>query len=120
MPGGDSTGLRTFEGAVALVTGGASGIGAALGRGLAARGAHVILADRDGEDVRAETGRIQAAGARAEAATLDVRDADAVDALVADAFGRHGRLDYLFNTSGSGWAVRSGTSPSTTGGRRSR
>jgi 3-hydroxybutyrate dehydrogenase len=52
--GGTETGLRTFAGSVALVTGGASGIGAGIGRELARRGAFVVLADRDGEDARAE------------------------------------------------------------------
>jgi NAD(P)-dependent dehydrogenase (short-subunit alcohol dehydrogenase family) len=41
-------GLRRFGGAVALITGGASGIGAALGRELARRGACAVLSDRDG------------------------------------------------------------------------
>jgi len=98
--GGKAATLRTFAGAVALVTGGASGIGAALGRELARRGAFVVLADRDGEDARAEAVRITAAGGRAEAATLDVRDAAVVDALVAEVFARHARLDYLFNNAG--------------------
>ena len=93
-------GLRTWAEGVALVTGGASGIGAALGRELARRGAQVVLADRDGEDARAEAASITAAGARAEAATLDVRDVAAVDALVAEVFARHARLDYLFNNAG--------------------
>ena len=91
-------GLRTFEGAVALVTGGASGIGAALGRELARRSATVVLADRDAPEVQAEAARIAATGARALA--LDVRDAAAVAAVVADVFERHGRLDYLFNNAG--------------------
>jgi NAD(P)-dependent dehydrogenase (short-subunit alcohol dehydrogenase family) len=105
---GRPTGLRTFEGAVALVTGGASGIGAALGRDLVGRGARAILADRDAEGVRAEAGRLQATGARVEAAPLDVRDAGAVEALVVDVLGRHGRLDYVFNNAGIavGGAVR--------------
>jgi NAD(P)-dependent dehydrogenase (short-subunit alcohol dehydrogenase family) len=93
-------GLRTFGGAAALVTGGASGIGAALGRELARRGAAVVLADRDGAGAEAEAARSVAAGGRAEARTLDVRDAAAVDAAVADVFARHGRLDYLFNNAG--------------------
>jgi NAD(P)-dependent dehydrogenase (short-subunit alcohol dehydrogenase family) len=97
---GKQAGLRTFAGGVALVTGGASGIGAALGRELARRGALVVLADRDGEDARAEAGRIRAAGGKADDATLDVRDAAAVDAVIADVFARHGRLDYLFNNAG--------------------
>lgn len=99
-PGEKEAGLRTFAVGVALVTGGASGIGAALGRELARRGAFVVLADRDGDDARAEAARITAAGGRAEAATLDVRDAAAVDALVAEVFARHARLDYLFNNAG--------------------
>jgi NAD(P)-dependent dehydrogenase (short-subunit alcohol dehydrogenase family) len=96
----DVAGLRTFAGGIALVTGGASGIGAALGRELARRGALVVLADRDGEDARAEAGRIDAAGGRAEGATLDVRDAAAVGALVEGVFARRGRLDYLFSNAG--------------------
>ena len=95
-----TTGLRTYGGAVALVTGGASGIGAALGRELVRRGAHVVLADRDADDARAETSRITAMGGRAEAHALDVRDATAVATLVANVFRRHGRLDYLFNNAG--------------------
>jgi len=93
-------GLRTFDGAVALVTGGASGIGAALGREMARRGANVVLADCDGDLAQAEAARIAAQGGRAESATLDVRDAAAFAALVADVFERHGRLDYLFNNAG--------------------
>jgi NAD(P)-dependent dehydrogenase (short-subunit alcohol dehydrogenase family) len=92
--------IRTFREGVALVTGGASGIGAALGRELARRGAVVVLADRDGDDATTEAGRIVAAGGRAEGAWLDVRDAPAVAALVADVFERHGRLDYFFNNAG--------------------
>jgi NAD(P)-dependent dehydrogenase (short-subunit alcohol dehydrogenase family) len=65
----------------------------------------VILADRDGEQARAEAGHITAMGGRAEAVTLDVRDAAAVSALVGDAFLRHGRLDYLFNNAGIGIAA---------------
>ncbi|MBI3782321.1 MAG: SDR family oxidoreductase [Deltaproteobacteria bacterium] len=91
-------GLRTFEGAVALITGGASGIGAALARALAARGATLVLADRDYEDAQ----KVAADLSRAEAAPLDVRDAAAFDALVASVLQRHGRLDYLFNNAGTG------------------
>ncbi len=93
-------GLRTFDAAVALVTGGASGIGAALGREMARRGASVVLADRDGDLAQAEAVRITAQGGRAESATLDVRDAAACAGLVADVFERQGRLDYLFNNAG--------------------
>jgi NAD(P)-dependent dehydrogenase (short-subunit alcohol dehydrogenase family) len=60
----------------------------------------VVLADRDGEDATAEAARIRAAGGRAEGATLDVRDAATVDALVKEVLARHARLDYLFNNAG--------------------
>ena len=99
---GSRAGIRTFAEGVALVTGGASGIGAALGRELVRRGALVVLADRDADGARAEAGRIAAAGGKAEAVTLDVRDAAAVEALVAGVFARHGRLDHLFNNAGIG------------------
>jgi NAD(P)-dependent dehydrogenase (short-subunit alcohol dehydrogenase family) len=93
-------GLRTYRGAVAIVTGGASGIGAALGRELARRGGLVVLADREAEGARTEAARIAANGARAEGTLLDVRDGAAFEAFVAGVFDRHGRLDYLFNNAG--------------------
>ena len=98
----EGAGLRTYSDGVALVTGAGSGIGAALGRGLAARGAHVVLADRDEEAARAEAERLASGGARAEATGLDVRDAEAVERVVAAAFEQHRRLDYLFNNAGIG------------------
>jgi NAD(P)-dependent dehydrogenase (short-subunit alcohol dehydrogenase family) len=97
---GNNEGLRTYRQAVAIVTGGGSGIGAALGRGLAARGAHVVLADRDEEAARAEAGRLTSGGAQAEATALDVREAADVERVVVRAFETHGRLDYLFNNAG--------------------
>ncbi len=95
---GTRDGLRTYDGAVAIVTGGGSGIGAALGRGLAARGAHVVLADRHEPGARDEAARLPAG--RGEAIGLDVRDAHAVEQAAAGVFDRHGRLDYLFNNAG--------------------
>jgi NAD(P)-dependent dehydrogenase (short-subunit alcohol dehydrogenase family) len=105
--GSDGTGLRIYGNGVALVTGAGSGIGAALARGLAARGARVVLADRDEEAARAEAEQLVSGGARAEAAALDVRDAEAVERVVAAACDAHGRLDFLFNNAGigvGGWA----------------
>ena len=92
--------LRSFNEAVAIITGGASGIGAALGRELARRGARVILADRQLELASGVAATIDAAGGKAEAVELDVRDAIAFDAIVALTIERHGRLDYLFNNAG--------------------
>ncbi|HEY3353590.1 MAG TPA: SDR family oxidoreductase [Polyangia bacterium] len=91
--------LRTYNGAVAFISGGASGIGAALGRALATRGAQVVLADRDLPEASATARQI---GAAARAEGLDVRDAAAFDAAVGRALKHYGRLDYVFNNAGTG------------------
>jgi NAD(P)-dependent dehydrogenase (short-subunit alcohol dehydrogenase family) len=94
--------LRTFAGAVAIVTGGASGIGRALGEALARRGATVVLADVQvdlAEDVAA---RIRAGGGRATVEDLDVTDFAATSQLIQSTFQSAGRLDYVFNIAGIG------------------
>jgi NAD(P)-dependent dehydrogenase (short-subunit alcohol dehydrogenase family) len=95
-------GLRTFDGAVAIITGGASGIGRALGESLARRGADVILADRQAELAETVAAAIRANGHRATAADLDVTDFSATERLVQQTVERHRRLDYLFNNAGIG------------------
>jgi NADP-dependent 3-hydroxy acid dehydrogenase YdfG len=87
-----------FDDKVVVVTGAASGIGAALCRRLADRGAKVIGADRDAAGLDAAFGD----DAAIEAATLDVCDAAAFATLVADVVERYGRLDLLFNNAGIG------------------
>jgi NAD(P)-dependent dehydrogenase (short-subunit alcohol dehydrogenase family) len=87
-----------FRGAVALITGGASGIGKALGQELARRGAKVVLADLQGELAEKSAGEIRAAGGDARAATLDVRDFGAFERVAAECE----RIDYFFNNAGTG------------------
>ena len=88
---------------VAIVTGGASGIGRALCAALVRRGDRVVLADVDGEAAAAVAEELTAAGPGvATAAAVDVRDADAVASLVSGTAERHGRLDLLFNNAGLG------------------
>ena len=92
--------LRSFDGRGDWITGGASGIGLAMGAELAAQGAHVVLADLDGERAeRAARDLVHASGS-VTAAALDVRDRAAVQALVDDVAGRHGQLDFMFNNAG--------------------
>ena len=91
-----------FANQVAIVTGGASGIGRALCEELARRGALAVAADVSADGASAAAAAIQAAGGRAEAAPLDVRDAAAVQALVERTLRAHGRLDYMFNNAGIG------------------
>jgi NAD(P)-dependent dehydrogenase (short-subunit alcohol dehydrogenase family) len=97
-------GLRIFEGAVAIVTGGASGIGKALGEALAGRGCEVILADLQAELAQEVAAGMRARGWKAAAARLDVADFSAVEGLVRETAGRCGRLDYMFNNAGIGIA----------------
>jgi len=89
-----------FDGKVAIVTGGASGIGRALAEELGRRGAIVTVADLDAERARGVAQAIAQAGGRASAATLDVSSAPDVTALIEGTAAAHGRLDYLFNNAG--------------------
>jgi len=92
--------LRSYEGAVAIITGGASGIGEALGRDLANRGCEVVLADLNYEQATEVATSICARGGKASAHALDVTDARAVEALLQVTVNRCGRLDYMFNNAG--------------------
>ncbi|MDM4142059.1 MULTISPECIES: SDR family oxidoreductase [Mycobacterium] len=95
----------SVSGKVAFITGGASGIGAALATKLVDGGAEVWLADRQLEAARRLAQRLgtgdKKAG-KAHAVELDVRDYPAFEAAVAEAVRTSGRIDYLFNNAGIG------------------
>jgi len=94
--------MTPLNGKQAIVTGGGSGIGAALTRALVAAGADVLCTDIDG--AAAESVAAGAAGpGTATPARLDVTDAAAVQTVVDDVVSRAGRLDLMFNNAGIVW-----------------
>jgi len=96
---GEAVSRARFEGKVALVTGGGSGIGAACVRTLAAEGATVVVADLAPAAAQRVAGE---AGGRARSAALDVTDPDAVRSLVDGIMSAEGRLDVAVNSAGVG------------------
>jgi len=91
---------HSFEGKVALVTGGAGGIGKATAIAFAQAGASVVVADRDAEAGRHVAADIVAAGGRAAFVQVDVTRSDEVKHMVAFTVERFGRLDAAFNNAG--------------------
>ena len=91
-----------LTGKVAFITGGASGIGAALSEALAAAGADVWIADRQVETAENVAQRLRSTGANAHAVALDSRDAAAFEAAIAETVRTSGRIDFLFNNAGIG------------------
>jgi 3-oxoacyl-[acyl-carrier protein] reductase len=87
---------------IAIVTGGARGIGGAIAAAFAAEGADVVIADRLGEDVAAPVIRqIEAAGRRALFVPTDISDEDQVRAMVDRAYSELGEVDVLVNNAGT-------------------
>jgi NAD(P)-dependent dehydrogenase (short-subunit alcohol dehydrogenase family) len=84
---------------IAIVTGGASGIGRAIATALVLRGDTVTVTDLDKEGAEKVAGRLSEHGS-AYAAELDVTDSEAVGALYRSVKEQHGRLDLVFNNAG--------------------
>jgi NAD(P)-dependent dehydrogenase (short-subunit alcohol dehydrogenase family) len=85
---------------VAIVTGGASGIGRALCAELGRLGATVIVADINRKGAKQVAAAITAAGGKARAASLDVAKKSQVTKLITATAKQYGQLDYLFNNAG--------------------
>jgi 3-oxoacyl-[acyl-carrier protein] reductase len=91
---------QVHEGRVAVITGGGRGFGQAFGAALAARGAHVVLADIDGAAAARAAAEIADKGGSASAAACDVADEDGVAAVVGAVTATRGGIDILVNNAG--------------------
>jgi short-subunit dehydrogenase len=90
----------TLRGGVAVLTGAASGIGAALAVDLARRGTQLALVDVNAAGLQAVAAQARAAGSKVSTHALDVADHAAVAALPASVLAEHGRVTVLVNNAG--------------------
>jgi NAD(P)-dependent dehydrogenase (short-subunit alcohol dehydrogenase family) len=89
-----------MSGKVALVTGAGTGIGAAIAKLFAAKGARLVLAGRKIGPLETVADEVRKRGGDVITVPTDVRDADACEALVEAARARYGRLNFLINNAG--------------------
>jgi len=95
--------VKEFAGKVAVVTGGASGIGRAIGARLARAGMKVVLADVEAPALQRAAGELaRASGAEVTGVVADVTRFESVQALERAAVAKHGRVHVLFNNAGVG------------------
>ena len=92
--------MRDLEGRVALVSGGASGIGRGIAIALAGEGMRVVVADIERDAAKAVAAELAASGAEAIAEVVDVSDVAAVEALADRCDERYGGVDVLCNNAG--------------------
>jgi 3-oxoacyl-[acyl-carrier protein] reductase len=92
--------MKSLEGRVAVVTGGANGVGEGIAAVLAQEGADVAVADLDLAAATDTVQRLQQAGGTALAVAADVADRASVDAMVAGVLERYGRLDIMAANAG--------------------
>jgi len=92
--------MNIFKDKIVIITGGASGIGRALGEDLAHRGSHVILADRNVTLLDEVSESIIKTGFHVKPVKLDVSNFEAVKTIMNETINEYGRLDYIFNNAG--------------------
>ncbi|MFO0695175.1 MAG: SDR family NAD(P)-dependent oxidoreductase [Polyangiales bacterium] len=94
--------MREFRGKVAVVTGGASGVGRALVAQLASEGAKAVIADIDSTSIEQTRAELAAKGLEVDGMQVDVTRAESVEALAARVFEKYGNVHLLFNNAGVG------------------
>jgi NAD(P)-dependent dehydrogenase (short-subunit alcohol dehydrogenase family) len=94
--------MRYFTGKVAVITGGASGVGRAIAAKLADEGARVVIADVDAESIDKTRAELEERGLPVDGMEVDVTLGESVDALAERIFERYGNVHLLFNNAGVG------------------
>lgn len=92
--------MELFKDKIVIITGGASGIGRALGNELARRGSYVVLADINESLLLKTLTDIKKSDKKPESVVVDVSKFEEVKKLVDETVSKHGRIDYLFNNAG--------------------
>ena len=92
--------IFTFAAKTAVITGGASGIGLAIARRFASRGAAIEIIDLQSSTLEAAVHELRGAGYRVHGESCDISDAGAVDDVFARILGRHERIHILVNNAG--------------------
>lgn len=102
--------MVSLKARVAIVTGASRGIGRAIALGLARQGCHIVIAAKSTESSESLPGSIftvaeevEALGVQALPLQVDVRDADQIDGMAAQALQKFGRIDILVNNAGALW-----------------
>lgn len=92
--------VKRFEDQVAIVTGGARGIGEGIGQRLASEGAKVVLFDVLEEELKKAVASIKSEGLRATYRVVDITNEDSVKSSIDDVVNTYGRLDVMVNAAG--------------------
>ncbi|MBY0266471.1 MAG: SDR family NAD(P)-dependent oxidoreductase, partial [Burkholderiales bacterium] len=97
--------LFDLSGQVAVVTGGATGIGLQMALGLAEAGANIVVCSRRADVCEAAAAEIEKVGVKALGIGCDVTKADQVESLKDTVLKKFGRVDILFNNAGRAWVA---------------
>jgi gluconate 5-dehydrogenase len=97
--------LINLDGRVSVVTGGATGIGFNMARGLAEAGSHIVICSRKLENCEEAAQDIEKIGVKALAVACDVTKPDQVESMKAATLSKFGRVDVLINNAGRAWVA---------------
>ena len=97
--------LMNLDGCVSVVTGGATGIGLQMAKGLAEAGSNIVICSRRVEVCEEAAGQIEKTGVQALAVGCDVTKPDQVESMKAATLKKFGRVDVLVNNAGRAWVA---------------